>query len=1011
MIKTIRKRKICINIITMLLAIMTIFSSVMTVFAWSDFTQSKANTFRGTVGKTTAVLHKYEKDNITTPVAGAEFELYKIEFDGSETKIGGLYQTDKSGKITVPKLNSGNYFFLETKPGYGYDYDKQGEIEIKKYPFTIDVEDADATVEVTALNIRLKSSVEVIKTVVGTPSNPDQEFEFTIAFSNGKDYTYKLNGAGDDLSTADGKFKLKNGQKAVFQNVPVGVSYNVVEAHTAGFFTQSKNNQGTIQVDTVSKAEFTNTYLNNNGDLSIKKEVSGADSNTADEFEFKVVFGDGGTYKYKIGSGAEQSLTSGGTLKLKHNQTAVFTNLPVGMAYTVTELDNGKGYTATVSSVSGQVIPIGVTADFLNVKETTSILGALEIKKTTTGTGADSNKEFEFTVTFDDGKTYDYQVYNKDNTPAGGVQQIAGSGTLKLKKDQRAVFTDIPAGVGYTVTEKNYSADGYISSANTYTGTIPSGCKAYAHFNNHKDKTTNDTQIKVTKKIDGQIPEEYKDMEYWFTYHQDGEDPVRFYLKADEYKIFDVPVGADYYITEDDYFALGWIQSSVVNATGTVSATSIDIVFTNKFVGTVFLDPEGEKVWDLTKAPGHKLPESITVHLMAGDKVVETKIVRIDADGNWKYSFHVPKYEADNKTPIIYTIKEDPIAGYSTEYDKMNIKNIFTGETEVTVTKVWDDNNYEKRPTEVHMQLYDKGIAKGAAVKLNKDNNWTYTWKSLDSDGVYTVNELEAFAEYTKTISGDAINGFVITNTRPDVPPPPTDDEIRMNGNKIWHHGNNPEVLRPASIVVKVYDGTRLVTSKTVTENDHWQWHFNLPKYRADGVTEIVYTVDEEPVPGYTKKVHGYTIVNSHETHIPSGETVIVGGEKIWNHGNSPAASRPKSISVQIKKGAEIIKTIVVTESGGWVWSAELPKYEADGKTVIQYTIAEGNVPKYTHKIDGNNIINTYKSEGYPGDNPKTGDSSNVTVWFSLLLLSLTGLIFCVIFGRKRYVPRYKSQH
>ena len=79
MTSSMKKRRIAFHIIALILALVTVVSSAMTAIAWSDFTQSKTNAFRGTVAKTTIVLHKYEKnqdgDILPLPVTNAEFLL------------------------------------------------------------------------------------------------------------------------------------------------------------------------------------------------------------------------------------------------------------------------------------------------------------------------------------------------------------------------------------------------------------------------------------------------------------------------------------------------------------------------------------------------------------------------------------------------------------------------------------------------------------------------------------------------------------------------------------------------------------------------------------------------------------------------------------------------------------------------------------------------------------------------------------------------------------------------
>ncbi|MCD7783908.1 MAG: Cna B-type domain-containing protein [Firmicutes bacterium] len=89
----------------------------------------------------------------------------------------------------------------------------------------------------------------------------------------------------------------------------------------------------------------------------------------------------------------------------------------------------------------------------------------------------------------------------------------------------------------------------------------------------------------------------------------------------------------------------------------------------------------------------------------------------------------------------------------------------------VSVTKIWDDvdNHDGIRPSSVTVTLYKNGKATTQTVTLNVMNNWKESFTELDeyTDGVlneYTVVET-SIEGYTATVTGDAITGYVITNT------------------------------------------------------------------------------------------------------------------------------------------------------------------------------------------------------------------------------------------------------
>ena len=83
----------------------------------------------------------------------------------------------------------------------------------------------------------------------------------------------------------------------------------------------------------------------------------------------------------------------------------------------------------------------------------------------------------------------------------------------------------------------------------------------------------------------------------------------------------------------------------------------------------------------------------------------------------------------------------------------------------------------------VTAKLYKDGVATTQTVVLDATNNWSAVFTGLPrydtADGhliAYTVQEDDVPAGYTSAISGDATDGFTITNTEipPTIPPTPT---------------------------------------------------------------------------------------------------------------------------------------------------------------------------------------------------------------------------------------------
>jgi len=129
--------------------------------------------------------------------------------------------------------------------------------------------------------------------------------------------------------------------------------------------------------------------------------------------------------------------------------------------------------------------------------------------------------------------------------------------------------------------------------------------------------------------------------------------------------------------------------------------------------------------------------------------------------------------EGEEGNSISVVIKES-------EETTVNFTNDYTALVDITVSKVWDDNDSADRPTSVDVTLYADG-EDVETVTLSEENDWTYTFEDLPkyADGVeieYSVDE-EAIDGYTTSISGNVTDGFVITNTLEETETPTTPTE------------------------------------------------------------------------------------------------------------------------------------------------------------------------------------------------------------------------------------------
>ena len=198
----------------------------------------------------------------------------------------------------------------------------------------------------------------------------------------------------------------------------------------------------------------------------------------------------------------------------------------------------------------------------------------------------------------------------------------------------------------------------------------------------------------------------------------------------------------------------------------------------------------------------------------------------------------------------------------SIEGDTLTVANP-PEKTKVPVEKKWDDNDNQDRvrPDSVTVSLFADGEATEKTLVLDADNGWKGEFDELDAykNGKkidYTVEEATVEDYTLKDITGDAKNGYVITNEH-------TPELTSISGSKTWNDAALKETgkyTRPESITVRLLADGKAVDdqTQTVTADDNWTYEFeNLDKYK-DG-EEITYTVEEIKVGNESVSEAGFT--------------------------------------------------------------------------------------------------------------------------------------------------------
>ncbi len=108
---------------------------------------------------------------------------------------------------------------------------------------------------------------------------------------------------------------------------------------------------------------------------------------------------------------------------------------------------------------------------------------------------------------------------------------------------------------------------------------------------------------------------------------------------------------------------------------------------------------------------------------------------------------------------VVFYGDEDENFPVVIKYEKEQIQNT----KDISVLKIWEDNNSKERPDKISVQLLKNGNIYESVI-LNEENNWRYQWKALDGSAEWTLTEKSVPDNYTVKISGDS-DDFVVTNT------------------------------------------------------------------------------------------------------------------------------------------------------------------------------------------------------------------------------------------------------
>ena len=438
-------------------------------------------------------------------------------------------------------------------------------------------------------------------------------------------------------------------------------------------------------------------------------------------------------------------------------------------------------------------------------------------------------------------------------------------------------------------------------------------------------------------------------------------------------------------------------------------------------VNKAYISVEVNKEWKDNDIQAQRRPDKVTFILVADGEDTDTTLTvdvsKTSDKQNYKFEKPIAKYNKDGKQ-IKYTVREEGMGDfYKSTVSKpsvdangntaVTVTNEFKlpegdkNKTDVTVTKIWEDNNnYAGKRTSVDIKITGSNSNKNTKTVTLKDNDakdnktWQITVNGMtkyDANGVeikYTASE-EKVPDFYKLVK---IEGTTVTNEF-ELPK----DTVNYKVNKVWDDNEIQANRRPTSInftLTKTVkdpasgkDTQEDIETKTLTTGtDSYVEFKELPKY-DDKANVIDYNVTE----GDTTSANGenfYESIKSEEKtdskgnievtvtnkftleNIPNNKTDIT-VTKVWDDENNKAKKRTDKVILDVigKDRAEEVKqeNIELTaenadpeNSNVWSTKVSLQKYDQDGKLIV-YSAEEQETPKfYTKSENGTTVTNKF---------------------------------------------------
>ena len=805
----------------------------------------------------------------------------------------------------------------------------------------------------------------------------------------------------------------------------------------------------TVTMDTTNDSPVVTVYNRRlSGDLIIEKTLVNDDGKElSDEqrtqlFEFRVTFSDNGTYEYQInGEGDMHELASGETLKLAHGQRAVFTNIPVGVHYTVEEVDMTHGQ-ANNSSGNISTTPSIVAFTNRDMTRRGNLILEKEVQNSDGSPVTDEQKllDFEFEIEFSnvpDGASFRFTTnrYQIDDDPNNDDDiregTVTSGDTLTLRHGEILTIHDLPVGASYQIRELD--TPDFVSGTGTVEGNIVQDA-------NNRHRFINSYQVGGVEPTPGALSFEKqvisedeaareREFEFEVTFEPNEnqvfqyrivegttEGALQDFVSGDTIRLRhgqkvvfpDLPPGLTYTIREipsDDFF------ESIDEVSGTtLSGGSSHHVFVNREIpsGSAHLIIE-KNVLGVGYNADHEFLFDLYINGVRQEEVIRLRSgqssepIELELGDRWRvverdsYSSGFSQESISNATGTVgqVHIGQNIYVRQTNRYIRETIN--------LSGLKTWEMPTGVQPPQHITVQLMQGNIV---VRQINVEGpHWTYSFENLpkfDNEGNeihYTIREVPVSGWQTET-NPDNINLHNVwvdpviarleieKQITGDAAPNDERFEFVMNpGGHVVTITNNgrvsfPELSfdRPGTFEFTIHE-TRGSTLGWVYDNSEYKWFVKVEQ-GTDGLlslTEQWLTKNGERIDGLRP-----VFTNRFDASALLGETIDIPVKKVWNHKELTTDLQPHMIVVQLMTGDKEISRRKVTAESDWETVFQnLPRYDSQGE-VIDYQVKELEVNGYAAKIRGSaqkgfTIQNTYVGMKEPPSQAPAPDRPSTT--------------------------------